>query len=212
MQVVNYHDWPERSLQYLCRSYDSLNRGEDYLSSKTAIQIGILDYILFPGRSSLRDSYRLMNAETHKPYSDKLQLYTLCLPLVGSPGQEDIDYHTDVWARFFRAKTWEEIKMVAEKDEGIASAAVTVSELEEDPFTRLQALAREDILRRERTTQKQLAQLKDLKKRLHEEEEKLKAEKERVEAEKERADSEKERADALEREVERLRAELAQKV
>ena len=119
---------------------------------------------------------------------------------------------TDVWARFFRAKTWEEIKMVAEKDEGIASAAVTVSELEEDPFTRLQALAREDILRRERTTQKQLTQLKDLKKRLHEEEEKLKAEKERVEAEKERADSEKERADALEREVERLRAELAQKV
>ena len=119
---------------------------------------------------------------------------------------------TDVWARFFRAKTWEEIKMVAEKDEGIASAAVTVSELEEDPFTRLQALAREDILRRERTTQKQLTQLKDLKKRLHEEEEKLKAEKERVEAEKERADSEKERADVLEKEVERLRAELAQKV
>ena len=118
---------------------------------------------------------------------------------------------TDVWARFFRAKTWEEIKMVAEKDEGIASAAVTVSELEEDPFTRLQALAREDILRRERTTQKQLTQLKDLKKRLHEEEEKLKAEKERVEAEKERADFEKERADTLEREVERLKAELAQK-
>ena len=129
---------------------------------------------------------------------------------------------TDVWARFFRAKTWEEIKMVAEKDEGVASAAITVSELEEDPFTRLQALAREDILRRERTTQKQLTQLKEakkqlaelkgLKKRLHEEEEKLKAEKERAEAEKERADSEKERADVLEKEVERLRAELAQKV
>ena len=135
---------------------------------------------------------------------------------------------TDVWARFFRAKTWEEIKMVAEKDEGIASAAVTVSELEEDPFNRLQALAREDILRRERTTQKQLAQLKEaqkqlaelkgLKKRLRVEEEKLKAEKVRVEAEKEkakaekeRADSEKERADTLEREVERLKAELAQK-
>ena len=28
MQVVNHQDWPERSLQYLCRTYNSLNRGQ----------------------------------------------------------------------------------------------------------------------------------------------------------------------------------------
>ncbi|MBQ7934023.1 MAG: PD-(D/E)XK nuclease family transposase, partial [Lachnospiraceae bacterium] len=30
MQVVNRHDWSDRSLSYLCRSYDQLNRGQEY--------------------------------------------------------------------------------------------------------------------------------------------------------------------------------------
>ena len=30
MQVVNYSDWPERSLYYACRNYTSLAKGETY--------------------------------------------------------------------------------------------------------------------------------------------------------------------------------------
>jgi predicted transposase/invertase (TIGR01784 family) len=30
MQVVNPGNWPDRSLSYLCRSYDQLFHGEDY--------------------------------------------------------------------------------------------------------------------------------------------------------------------------------------
>ena len=48
MQVINEHNWPERSLSYLCRSFDGLNRGENYLEAKPVIQISLLDFTLFP--------------------------------------------------------------------------------------------------------------------------------------------------------------------
>ena len=37
MQVVNHLNWQNRSLLYLSRSYDSLNRGQDYLDVQPAI-------------------------------------------------------------------------------------------------------------------------------------------------------------------------------
>ena len=33
LQVINYKDRPERSLQYLCRSFDLLNKGQLYSDS-----------------------------------------------------------------------------------------------------------------------------------------------------------------------------------
>ena len=159
MQVVDYGDWAERSVQYLSRTYDMLNRGEDYIRSKTAIHIGILDYEHFPGDSKLLDSYRLMSVKNQRIYTDKFQLYVLCLPKCNEPDAEDMDYHTDVWARFFKAKTWEDIKMLTELDQGIASAASTVYELEGDEMARQKALAREDFLRRQRTQQRKLSML-----------------------------------------------------
>ena len=48
MQENDYHDWPERSIGYLCRMYDSLEHGEEYINAKPAIHIGILDYTPFP--------------------------------------------------------------------------------------------------------------------------------------------------------------------
>ena len=57
MQVIDYHDWPERSLQYLCRAFDSLHKGDNYTDTGTAVHVGILDYTLFPdSRSSMRDT------------------------------------------------------------------------------------------------------------------------------------------------------------
>lgn len=38
MQVVNYDNWPERSLAYLCRSFDELYRGQDYQEAKPTFQ------------------------------------------------------------------------------------------------------------------------------------------------------------------------------
>lgn len=41
MQVVNEHNWEERSLYYLCSSFDHLNKGLDYSEVKPAVhQVG----------------------------------------------------------------------------------------------------------------------------------------------------------------------------
>ncbi len=45
MQVINELNWVERSLSYLCRSFDTLIHGEDYLSVKPSIQIGLLNFM-----------------------------------------------------------------------------------------------------------------------------------------------------------------------
>ena len=48
MQVVNEHNWPERSTIYACRNFSKLNKGSKYNDLKPVYQIGFLDYTLFP--------------------------------------------------------------------------------------------------------------------------------------------------------------------
>ena len=42
MQVNNLYNWPERSLSYLCRNFDQLNKGQNYSELKPVIHIGFL--------------------------------------------------------------------------------------------------------------------------------------------------------------------------
>ena len=44
MQVTDWGDWPERSITYLCRSFDQLHRSESYADIHTTIHIGIVDF------------------------------------------------------------------------------------------------------------------------------------------------------------------------
>lgn len=47
MQIANRLNWRERSVMYLCRSFDQLNHGQDYMDAKPVIHIGFLNYTLF---------------------------------------------------------------------------------------------------------------------------------------------------------------------
>ena len=49
MQVINQQNWVERSMSYLCRCFDNIPKGEDYINVKPVVQIGLLDYALCPG-------------------------------------------------------------------------------------------------------------------------------------------------------------------
>jgi len=69
---------------------------------------------------------------------------------------EDQEYNIDKWARLFKAKTWEDIKMVAAKNRMIDDAATTIYQLTEDERIRQQCEAREDYLRRQRGIQQML--------------------------------------------------------
>lgn len=149
MQVINEHNWIERSLSYLCRSFDNLEHGQNYIDVKAAVQIGLLDFTLFPECPEFYATYQLLNVKNHKLYSDKLRLSVLDLTKISMATEEDRAYHIDYWASLFKATTWEEIKMLAQKDEYIREAADTVYQLTQEEKIRLQCEAREDYYRRQ---------------------------------------------------------------
>ena len=159
MQVLNEGDWTERSLSYLCRTYDQLYHGEDYTDACCAIQIGILDFDLFPGMPEFYASYRMMNVRNHQVYSEKLQLYVLELNHTELATEEDCRYGIDQWAKLFQATTWEELRMVVEKNKYMSEAAAVLYESNADEIIREQCQARREYNLRRKRERKRMQEL-----------------------------------------------------
>jgi predicted transposase/invertase (TIGR01784 family) len=149
MQVINNHDWPERSISYLCRCFDNLQIGEAYHRVKGAIHIGFLDYTLFPEAPEFFAKYLLRNERTGQLYSSKFLISVVDLTQINLATEEDIQAHRDLWASFFKATRWEELKMLAQQDTDIAKAVTMVHKLFEDKEFRQQYEAHEDRIRQQ---------------------------------------------------------------
>lgn len=145
MQVVNYGNWRERSLSYLCRSFDSLAAGNDYMDAPPAIHIGFIDFTLFEDSPEFYATYKLSNVKNHKIYTDKLQLSVVELRHTELATSEDRHYHIDQWARLFKARTWEELKAMAMTNQYIEAAANTIYELSSDESVQEQCRRREEF-------------------------------------------------------------------
>ena len=143
MQVLNGKDGPERSLTYLCRSFDSLKTGRDYLAVLPTIHIGILDFTLFPEHPEFYSRYAMMNIKYHNIYSDKLLLHVLDLTQIQMASDDDISCGLKYWSRLFKAKTWEEIKMLASEYKPFENVADTMQRALSDKEIRLKCEARE---------------------------------------------------------------------
>ncbi len=144
MQVVNLGNWENRSLSYLCRSFDQLNKGQAYNEVKAAIHIGILDFTLFKDSPEFYAHYKMMNTKTHKIYSNNFQLNVLDLNHAELATEEDRQYNIDHWAKLFKSTTWEEIKEMALQDEYFKEASNTLFELSADEIVRKRCRDRED--------------------------------------------------------------------
>ena len=105
MQVANQHDWTDRSLLYLCRTYDQLKKGEEYKSILPAIHIGFLDFHVFPEYPEFFATYKLLNTKSHHLYSDKFILHVVDLTCINLATDEDKAYGIAHWARLFKATT-----------------------------------------------------------------------------------------------------------
>ena len=149
MQVINYKDWPERSLSYLCRCFDNLHKGQGYLHIKGAYHIGFLDYSLFPDEPEFYATYSIKNNKTSRLYTSKFGVSVVDLSKIELASDDDKIHHRDLWASFFKATTWEEINMLATQDTNINNAAIRLNHLVEDQKIRDQIWARQDQLRRE---------------------------------------------------------------
>lgn len=150
MQVENEGNWPDRSLSYLCRSFDNLVVGENYKNVRAAVHIGILDFDVFPDQPEFYSDNRLMNVKTHKVYDDKLRLRVLSLNQIQLATPEDKAAGRDKWAALFRAKTWEELKMAASQNPCMEAAAEKLYDANADFVARERARAFLEYQRKER--------------------------------------------------------------
>lgn len=144
MQIANRLNWRERSIMYLCRSFDQLNHGQDYSEAKPVIHIGFLDYTLFEKTPEFYASYKLINVNNNQKYSDSLTLHVVDLSQIKLATEEDKRYHLHEWAMLFKADTWEEIRMIASKDKYLEETAQTMFRMSADDLVRKRCRDREE--------------------------------------------------------------------
>ena len=194
MQVLDEHNWPERSLIYLCRVFDDINPDDDYRDIKPAHHIGILSFNLFPDTPEFYATYQLLNVNNFQKYTDKFTLSVLSLSCIDKATAEDKASHLDEWAAMYKARKWEELRMLAQKNPDIDNAVTTMFTLSNEKIVKEQMRAREDYYRLQRSYDRLI---KDQEKELAENEKELTVQrKELADSKKELADSKKELADS----------------
>ena len=156
MQVLDLKDWPERSLSYLARSYDNVAKGDEYISVKPVYHIGFLNYTIFPEYPEFFAKYRMMNIKNHNVYTTKFNLYVVDLTKIELATQEDVDTGLVYWTQVFKAKTWEELRQMAERNQELQEATEALYVYNQDEIVKEQCRARQDYYNHERGTQKRL--------------------------------------------------------
>ena len=144
MQMTNEYNWPERSISYAARTFDSLPTGKDYIEVKPIHSIGFLNFTLFPQAPEFYATYQLMNIETHQLYSSKFSIHVVDLSRIDLATEEDSEYEIDRWAKLFKASTWEELFMVAKNNPTLMQASNDLYEINADELMRQKARARAD--------------------------------------------------------------------
>ena len=72
---------------------------------------------------------------------------------------EDKKWHIDEWARLFKATTWEELKMIAEKDKIYSEAANSIYAQNSDETVRMMCEARREAIFHEQYVQNKMDNL-----------------------------------------------------
>ena len=149
MQVADLGNWQNRSLSYLCRTFENVQKGEDYNSVMPVTHIGFLDYDLFPEEKEFYSNN----------YNRNFCLRVLSLNQIELATEEDKKWHIDEWARLFKATTWEELKMIAEKDKVYSEAANSIYEQNSDETVRMMCEARREAIFHEQYVQNKMENL-----------------------------------------------------
>ena len=105
---------------------------EKYSELKTTIHIGILDFTLFPDTPEFYSENLLMNTKNHKIFNSKFILRVLDLTQLENVSEKEKETDLYYWAKLFQAASWEEIAMLAEKNETIKEAETIMRKLNAD--------------------------------------------------------------------------------
>ena len=96
----------------------------------------------------------MLNVKNHLLYSDKFTLSVIDLNHINLATEEDKAYGIDYWAALFKAKTWEDLRMLVKNNENLQEAAELLYVANSDEIVRQQCIAREEAERRERTLER----------------------------------------------------------
>ena len=99
----------------------------------------------------------LMNTKNHRIYNSNFVISVVDLTQIELATDDDKKYHLDYWAQLFKAKTWEELKMLASGNEYLESAAQSVYTANADDIVRQKCQAREESERHERTLRRDIS-------------------------------------------------------
>ena len=99
-----------------------------------------------------------------------MRISVLDLSRIDLATEEDRQYQLDYWAALFKAKTWEELQMLAQNNNYFKEASETVYQLTQEEQIRQQCLSREDYNRTMKGIENNLAaqkhEISNLKKEL----------------------------------------------
>ncbi|MBD5469884.1 MAG: Rpn family recombination-promoting nuclease/putative transposase [Lachnospiraceae bacterium] len=144
MQVLQQSFWNDRALSYLCDIFTNLEKGDDYSHIKPAYHIGIVDFTPFPDYPEFYTMNKMMNVKKHYIYNDNFTLNVLDLNQIELATEEDKAYKIDYWAKLFKAKTWEDLKMLAQKDDIFEETSEEIYNLNQDDVARYWCQMREE--------------------------------------------------------------------
>ena len=148
MQSISYDYWQERSLFYLAKMYtDQIHEGEDYDNLKKCIHVGILDFTLF-NHDRYYSRFHIWEDMNHELYTDKLEIHILELRKLAKYEYPQTELLR--WAKFFGAKSREEIRMLAEQDKYIDKAYRRLEEMSADEQKRWEYEMRQKAIRDQR--------------------------------------------------------------
>ncbi len=110
--------------------------------------------------------YQVRNAKDNHLYTDKFNLFVVQLNSTNIATNEDKLYGIDTWARLFKAKTWEEIKMITKENPSLTSTAEAIYMSTADQNILEQCRIREDNIAHEKYQNELISSLSKEKKAL----------------------------------------------
>ena len=206
--------WINRSLLYLCRTFDNLGSGGDYEDIFPSMQVCIVPKDLFSDvPPEFYSRYYMINDANGHIYSRDFSLRVLYLNHTDMATDSDKASGLDYWAEAFLATTWEELKVLADKGEIFRKVAEEMYTVNADVSQRSIAEAHRKYVETyttlkniaDRAEKKALEAEKAAEKRVNEAE---KAAEEKVNIAEKRAEDERKRADAAEARVKELEEAL----
>ncbi len=127
-----------------------------------AIHIGFLDYTLFKEYPEFYAAYNLINVKNHHVYCDNFILSVVDFSQIDLANDEDRKYQIDHWASLFKASTWEDIRMLASKNEYLNEASKTIFQLSADEQIRKRCRDREEYYQDLRNYEREIEKMRKI--------------------------------------------------